>query len=66
MTLDVNASNCDHEINSGNNVGGMLNCLIQINHEPSSSEIVFKVIFEFSHVIENSHIQNVIVSGREQ
>ena len=46
MTLDVNASHCDQQVQSGNDIGRMLDGLVQVDHSPSPSEIVLEVVLE--------------------
>jgi len=47
VALNVDASDCDQQIKSGDDVGGVLNGLVQIDHSSASSEIVLEIVLEF-------------------
>lgn len=73
VTLNVNTSNSDQKIKSWNNVWCVLNCLIKVDHSSTSSKVILEIVLEFwiksnytSHVVENCHKQDVIVSGWQQ
>ena len=46
MALNVHTANSDEQVKSGNDVGGMLDSLVQVDHSSASSEIVLKIVFE--------------------
>jgi len=46
MTLNVDATGSDKEIESGYNLGSMLHCLIHVWHFSTPSGVILKVILE--------------------